>query len=69
MKRRILTFMLCICMVLQLMPAVGTVYAAGGYNPKRNDDFVIPAALRSNRVHAGIDSQWYSGRILLTKWG
>lgn len=49
MKRRILTFMLCICMVLQLMPAVGTVYAAGGYNPKRNDDFVIPAALRSNR--------------------
>ena len=49
MKRRILTFMLCICMVFQLMPAVGTVYAAGGYNPKRNDDFVIPAALRSNR--------------------
>lgn len=49
MKRRILTFMLCICMFFQLMPAVGTVYAAGGYNPKRNDDFVIPAALRSNR--------------------
>lgn len=49
MKRRILTFMLCICMVFQLMPAVGTVYAAGGYNPKENSDFVIPTALKSNR--------------------
>lgn len=49
MKKRIITFILCICMVFQLMPAVVTVYAAGGYNPKRNDDFVIPAALRSNR--------------------
>ena len=49
MRRRILTFILCICMFFQLIPAVGTVYAAGGYNPKRNDDFVIPAALRSNR--------------------
>ncbi len=49
MKRRILTLVLCACMAFQLMPAVGTVYAAGGYNPKRNDDFVIPAALRSNR--------------------
>ena len=49
MKRRILTFMLCICMFIQLMPAVGTVYAADGYHPKYNDDFVIPAGLRGNR--------------------
>lgn len=49
MKRRILTFMLCVCMAFQLSPAVITVDAAGGYAPKRNDDFIIPAALRSNR--------------------
>ena len=36
-------------MFFQLMPAVSTVYAAGGYNPKENSDFVVPAGLRNNR--------------------
>lgn len=49
MKKRILTLMLCISMAFQLISAAGTVYAAGGYDPTRNDDFIIPAALRSNR--------------------
>lgn len=49
MKRRMVTVILCICMVFQLLPAGGTVYAAGGYHPKENSDFVIPAGLRNNR--------------------